>query len=133
MVGIETGEPETEETDMDGEEDLFARRRPMGAINPLLVAQGEGMKCFEVTLTRSLWHAGERAVYKARTKDILVDTSKFILWVPPSLPHLNPPPHTHTHTHTLTHTHQNPIQDMTFPDATDTLLTDKTMKNQTIP
>ena len=43
MVGIETGEPDTEETDVDGEEDIFTRRRPMGAINPLLVAQGEGM------------------------------------------------------------------------------------------
>ena len=56
MVGIETGEPDTEETDVDGEEDFFTRRRPMGAINPLLVAQGEGMKCYEATFTKG--HSG---------------------------------------------------------------------------
>ena len=43
MVGIEAGEPETEETDVDREDDFLNRRRPVGAINPLLVAQGKGM------------------------------------------------------------------------------------------
>ena len=45
MVGIEAGDPETEETDLDGEDGFLNRRRPVGAINPLLVAQDEGMKC----------------------------------------------------------------------------------------
>jgi len=45
MAGMETGDPEMEETDADGE-DIFYRRRPVGAINPLLAAEDESMHTF---------------------------------------------------------------------------------------
>ena len=45
MAGMEAGDPEVEETDADGE-DIFYRRRPVGAINPLLAAEDEGTHTF---------------------------------------------------------------------------------------
>ena len=143
MVGIETGEPDTEEMDVDGEEDIFTRRRPMGAINPLLVAQGKCTKCYVATFTKG--HSS--MLEKGLCTRLELRYTRLTLPNFGHLPHLNTHIHTHAHTHAHTrmdthghehahkhtHTHQNPIQDMMFPDATDTPLTDKTTKSQTIP